>query len=121
MNLTLILPLYPRILDRTNFLTIETSPLLPIESFKERPNMGNTLEVNERVADVATVFEVYRQVKEVVAVFEMHVYGFQHEFLCVFVGNVADHDGRFCAFVYVGEVYIVFGSVLDAHVVSFAF
>lgn len=73
---------------------VEVLPALRVELAEERHDAAVVDEVDEGVADVALVLEVYRQVEEVVRAAVRGVDLLQQHRLRVLVGDVADHDRR---------------------------
>ena len=49
----------------TNFIGIETGPALPINSTGKAQNVSRAREINESVADIATIAEIHPQVQEI--------------------------------------------------------
>lgn len=92
MPLTLDLPLDPRVVDLADLLAVESRPFLVVEGAIEAFYFPEISEVDEGVADVAFIEEVYWKVEEVELVPELSVYGLQHLLFGVLIRDVPDHE-----------------------------
>ena len=72
----------------TDFLGVETLPLLAIEALCHRDNRLGAQEVDEGVAHIALVLEVDWQIEEVISAPEILVDGGQQHLLGILVGYV---------------------------------
>jgi len=75
----------------TNFIAVEFFPSFTVESFEKVVNVDRVYEVDEGIAHVASVLEIYWQVEEIVMAALVSVYGLKQHFLSVFIWNVFYH------------------------------
>jgi hypothetical protein len=85
------LSLYPSIRNLTDFLAIKLGPLLAIKLFVKFRDAAAVTKVDERIANIALVLEVYWEVEKVVFASVLLVDDLEEGFLVVLVGDVADH------------------------------
>jgi len=88
-----ILSLDSGIGDGTNFFAVELLPFLVVELDVERRNILRGDEVDERISNIALVFEIDGQIKEVICSLVVFINSGKQHFLAVLVGNVLDHQG----------------------------
>jgi hypothetical protein len=94
MSLHLLEPLQPRICNLAYLLRPEVFPPAPIKRCIKRVNLPHRHHVDERIAHIAAVVEVYRQVQEVIgADGDPLVNRLLQQELSVLVGDVLDHQG----------------------------
>ena len=80
--------------DLTDLLRIEGFPRLIVQVCVERHDIDRVYEVDEGVADIASVVQVEGQIEEVEASCVISVDALQQHLLSVLVGDVSDHDCR---------------------------
>ena len=69
-----LLALYPRIGNLADLIRVELLPLLAMELLVKLHNVEWVYEINESVANVASVLQIDRQVKEIVFIFMVGVH-----------------------------------------------
>lgn len=79
--------------DVAHLLAVELLPLLTIKLLNERDDVFRPHHVDKSIAHIALVFEVDWKVEKVVGAAKLFVNGSKQHLLCVFVGNVLDHQG----------------------------
>ena len=103
------LPLNSCIGNQANLVTVELFPLLVVKFSVEGDNRIGLYEVNKCVAHVALILvlsvaefpnhyylKINGEVEKVVAAFVIIIDGSQQHFLCIFVGNILDHESCPC-------------------------
>jgi hypothetical protein len=94
MRLHLFKPLQPRICNLAYLLRLEVFPPAPIKRTIKRVNLHHRHHIDERIAHIAAVVEVYRQVQEVIgADGDPLVNSLLQQELSVLVGDILDHEG----------------------------
>lgn len=92
----LIAHLNPCIADVADFLTVEPLPFALIEAFGEGQDVLWLHHIDEGIANIAFVLEVYGQVEEVVQAVELLINSLQQHLLGVLIWDVLDHERGPC-------------------------
>lgn len=94
MLFAFFLSLDPRIVNLTNFFTVEFFPFLSVKFFDEFLNLFKRDKINESITNIAIIVKVYRQVEKIKLVSKASIYQTQHLLFRIFVRYVSNHKGH---------------------------